>query len=99
MEPKYLPVKDTTEIIPLSWTFQDPTVVILNATCTVSVESGTDATPSAILYSSPILQNNNQVIQVITGGLDGVTYKIVMTCTLLDNTIPVFVAYLPVQAT
>jgi len=98
MNTKYLKIKDTSEVIPIAWTFQDPSIIVTSASCVATVELGIDASPSTILYNNPILQGNNQVIQVVQGGLDGVTYKIVLTANLADGTVFNYTVYLPVQA-
>jgi hypothetical protein len=63
----YSPVLGTTE-------------TISSATCTVTVKEGTDPTPSAIKVGSPVI-SGSQVAQRISGGLDGVIYRLEMTAT------------------
>ena len=93
-----LVTKLTTETIDLSYSFSNPSVLPYSATANILVYSGVDNNPSALLYSNPIVENN-QIIVDITGGLDGVVYKIVLSVTLQDGTIKVVESYLPVSAT
>ena len=96
MNSKSLPSKNTTEIIPLSWIFEDPTTSVVNVTVTVTVARGEDALPLAILYAPASVKEGRTVVQVISGGLPGVVYKIVMSATLADGTVYDYTAFLPV---
>tara|TARA_R110000868_G_scaffold40733_1_gene140278 strand:- start:1642 stop:1953 length:312 start_codon:yes stop_codon:yes gene_type:complete len=78
----YSPVLGTTE-------------TILSATCTVEVKEGTDPTPSAILVGSPSI-SGSQVAQRISGGLDGVIYRLQMTATTSATNVYTIVGDLPV---
>jgi hypothetical protein len=49
-------------------------------TCTVEVKEGTDPNPSSILVGIPVV-SGTKVAQRVTGGLDGVIYRIEMTAT------------------
>lgn len=98
MKKKYLCPKEDSEIVPLAWIFQDPVTTVRHATVVVEVERGTDPNPNAILYNNVIIYQGNTVIQVVSGGLNDVLYKFTMTATLSDDTVYVYVAYLPVVA-
>lgn len=89
----YLQEKDPAEIIPLTWTINNSSVI--SATTTVTVEIGTDASPNNILLISPIV-DGNMVIQYITGGVNNVTYRIQTNITLADNSVLTIVSYLPI---
>jgi hypothetical protein len=65
------------------------------ATSTVEVVSGTDANPTAILVGSPVI-SGQQVAQRISGGLDGVIYRIEVTSTTSATNVYTIVADLPV---
>ena len=65
------------------------------ATSTVQVVSGTDANPTAILVGSPVI-NGQVVSQRISGGLDGVIYRIEVTATTSATNVFTIVADLPV---
>jgi len=65
------------------------------ATSTVEVVSGTDASPTAILVGSPVI-SGQQVAQRISGGLDGVIYRIEITSTTSATNVYTIVADLPV---
>ena len=67
------------------------------ATSTVEVVSGTDASPTAILVGSPSI-NGQVVSQRISGGLDGVIYRIEVTATTSATNVFTIVADLPVLA-
>ena len=71
------------------------TETILSATCTVEVKEGTDPTPSAILVGSPSI-SGSQVAQRISGGLDGVIYRLQMTATTSATNVYTIVGDLPV---
>jgi hypothetical protein len=68
---------------------------ISSATCAVEVVSGTDSSPSSILVGTPTV-SGQQVAQRISGGLDGVIYRIEMTATTSLTNVYTIVADLPV---
>ena len=70
---------------------------ISSATCTIEVKEGTDPTPSSIKVGSPAI-SGQQVAQRITGGLDGVIYRVEMTATTSLTNVYTIVADLPVLA-
>jgi len=78
----YSPVLGTTE-------------TISSATCTVTVKEGTDPTPNAIKVGSPVI-SGSQVAQRISGGLDGVIYRLEMTATTSATNVYTIVGDLPV---
>jgi hypothetical protein len=99
MNAKRLEEKDPGETVPLSWDFTDDIAdigdfTITTATIEVSVDRslsrGTDPTPSALLNSSPQI-DGFVVAQSITGGLDGVDYKV--TCKAQIDSTPVSTIY------
>lgn len=70
---------------------------ILTAACTIIVVDGTDPNPNNIKVGSPSI-SGTKVAQRIFAGLDGVTYRLVMTITTsLTNTYST-TADLPVYA-
>jgi hypothetical protein len=71
------------------------TETILSATCTVEVKEGTDPNPSAIKVGSPSI-SGSQVAQRISGGLDGVIYRLQMTATTSATNVYTIVGDLPV---
>jgi hypothetical protein len=56
--------------------------VINSASTTATVYSGTDPTPSAVTLGPPTIFGR-QTIQILTGGVLGVTYNIV--CTIVTS--------------
>jgi len=71
------------------------TETISSATCTVEVKEGTDPSPSSIKVGSPTI-SGSQVAQRISGGLDGVIYRLEMTATTSLTNIYTIVADLQV---
>lgn len=53
---------------------------ITAADCVVQVKDGSDSNPSAILVGSPAI-SGAVVVQRVSGGLNGVTYRLEMTVT------------------
>lgn len=59
---------------------------LTSATCVVEVKEGTDPSPSSILLGTPAI-SGSKIAQRVTGGLDGVIYRIEMTAnTSASNT-------------
>lgn len=78
-----VPSKDVAETIPIVFNFFDKLQygeTINGSAVTVSVFSGTDANPSAML-SGPAVNTSTTVTQNITGGLAGNIYMIVCVAT------------------
>ena len=73
------------------------TETISSASCTVEVVSGTDPTPSTIKVGSPAI-SGQQVAQRISGGLDGVIYRLEMSATTSLTNVYTIIADLPVLA-
>ena len=96
MNIKYLKPKGSNEQIPLTWIIERPNISALSAIITVTTELGIDPSPSSILGFGPLVVDNN-VVQYITGGISGVTYRIQADITLVDETIFSGVAYLKIQ--
>jgi len=75
---RLLPAKDIEELVPVTFDFApalaDGATVTPQAV-TVEVYRGTDANPAALLYGAPIASGAS-VAQWISGGLDGVRYKL-----------------------
>ena len=70
---------------------------ISSATSNVEVVSGDDSSPNAILVGTPVA-SGQQVAQRISGGLDGVIYRLEMTATTSLTNVYTIVADLPVLA-
>lgn len=70
---------------------------ISSAAMSVEVKDGTDSNPSAILSGSPVI-SGNRVAQRIYGGLDGVTYRLVLSIVTSATNVYTTVADLPVIA-
>lgn len=70
---------------------------ISSASCTIEVKEGTDSNPNAIKVGSPSISGQT-VAQRISGGLDGVIYRIEMTATTSLTNVYTIVADLPVLA-
>lgn len=73
------------------------TETISSATSTVQVVSGNDSSPTSILVGSPVI-SGQQVAQRISGGLDGVIYRIEVSATTSLTNVYTIVADLPVLA-
>jgi len=54
------------------------------ATCTAITLQGTDPSPSAILYGTPVI-SLGKATQRVTGGVADNTYRLIMTCTTSDG--------------
>ena len=79
--------KDPEEIIELGFEFAaiiEAAETITSASFDVSVLSGSDATPTAMLYGSPIIAGT-VVSHKISGGVDGCTYRIECTANTSAN--------------
>ena len=59
------------------------------------ISGGSDATPSAMLSGSASISGKT-VLQLVTGGLNGRTYKMVVTVSTSASNTLVLTAYLPV---
>jgi len=70
---------------------------ISSATSTVEVVSGNDSNPTDILVGSPVV-SGQVVAQRISGGLDGVIYRIEVSATTSLTNVYTIVADLPVLA-
>jgi len=68
---------------------------INSATCVVQVKDGSDSSPSAILVGSPAI-STPKVVQRVSGGLSGVTYRLEMTVTTSSTNVYTLVGDLPV---
>lgn len=84
---KILPDKDYREIVPVTFDFTadvatGATVALVSVT--VSVVSGTDASPSALLNGAATA-SGAMVTQWIDSGVVGVTYKLVCEVTASDG--------------
>jgi hypothetical protein len=71
------------------------TETISSAACTVTVQEGTDSSPSAIKSGSPAI-SGSKVTQRIYNGLDGVIYRLQMTATTSVSNVYTIVADLQV---
>lgn len=82
MDTIILPEKASGETIPLVISFADRLQygeTINGAAVTITVLSGTDPNPSAMVGTTSF--NANTVTQVVTGGVIGVTYMIIVVVT------------------
>lgn len=86
--------KEPAEIIPIKWTFDDPSIVVNGASSTVTVDTGVDSNPAAILGAATF--SGNTFTQIVQGGIHGVVYKIKTTATLGDGSRFVYTVLLPV---
>ena len=96
---KLLPLKGPTEVVPLSFDFTadiatGATVQVVSVT--VAVVSGSDASPGNLLQGAAIATGAT-VTQWITGGVDGVRYKILCTVDASDGQRLVLAAELNVR--
>ena len=73
------------------------TETISSASCNIEVVSGDDSSPNSIKVGSPAISGQT-VAQRISGGLDGVIYRIEMTATTSLTNVYTIVADLPVLA-
>lgn len=90
-----LPAKDPSESVVIEFDFSSELATLTEATVTVAVVSGTDATPALILEGARQIQGN-KVLQRVHGGLDRVSYKI--TCEAVNGLdIRVLSCVLPVR--
>jgi hypothetical protein len=97
MSISYLDTKDPAEIIPITWNIADAGITVVEpVTVAVSVITGIDASPASMIYGSHTITGGNIIMQIIQGGVDGVTYKIKLTATLSDGTKYVHSAVFPV---
>lgn len=77
--------KDPGEIIPLTFDFEHLTATPSNPAIAVTRHSGSaDANPATILLGSPQVIGTS-VVQKITGGVDGTTYKLVCEAVAPDG--------------
>ena len=70
---------------------------ISSAACVVQVKEGSDPSPSSIMVGSPVVSGQTAA-QRISGGLDGVIYRLEMTATTSLTNVYTIVADLPVLA-
>lgn len=92
--------KLTTESEPFLFDFINvlgDTETISSATFTILVKDGSDSNPSAMLAGIPAIIGT-RVAQQLQGGLDQVTYRVVLTITTSLNNTLTTVADLPVYA-
>jgi len=87
--------KAPAEVIPVTFDFKNLLDGIDSATVSVSIKTGTDANPAALLYSSAQI-TGTQVRQLIQGGVDGVVYLIRVDATRGSEQYA-GAAYLPVR--
>ena len=71
--------------------------IISSASCVIQVKEGSDPSPSSIMVGSPVISGQT-VAQRISGGLDGVIYRVEMTATTSLTNVYTIVADLPVLA-
>lgn len=95
------PSKDPAESLICSWDFGpelDVGEAISSALVSVSLLSGADANPGAMLFSPKTIVSN-VVFQPFRGGLDGATYRLRCEATISPTgRVLVLAATLPVRA-
>lgn len=67
-----------------------------SATCSISIYSGNDPSPSSVLSGSPTVSGTT-AFQTVTAGLDGTTYQLTFTGTSSSGLVLQGSAILPVQ--
>jgi hypothetical protein len=72
-------------------------VAIASATVAVLVQTGTDATPAAMLDGVPLI-NGSDVLQRLQGGISGVDYHLRCLATDGSGLVHLVSAVLPVKA-
>lgn len=70
---------------------------VVAAEVVVSLASGVDANPGAVLFGAPEVAGAH-VLQRFRGGVPGARYRLVCTATLSSTDVLVLVAILPVRA-
>lgn len=95
-----LPIKDTAESITCNIPFSDLLgngEIIISATVTITVFSGSDPTPSNVLLGAPTTDPTNTILVfTLTGGLAGVTYVVSALVTGSTSNVVEKVGYLTV---
>ena len=81
LKPGVFSSKDPAEVVPVTFDFKNLVASIDSATVSISVKTGTDGNPAALLYSSAQI-TGTQVRQLIQGGVDGVVYLIRVDATV-----------------
>lgn len=89
--------KDPQETITVTFDYSALGDIVENPAVTVRVLVGVDSNPSAVLYGSPIIEDNNKVLQGVTGGVRGCLYE--FRCMVdIGSDRPLIKAVLPVQS-
>jgi hypothetical protein len=95
-----LPTKEVSEVLPCNIPFSDLLVnaeIVISATVNISVYSGTDPSPSAMLPDTITTDPTNTiVIFAISAGVAGVTYILEVTATGSAGSVPVKTGFLTV---
>lgn len=94
-----LDAKDPVEVIALEFDYAaELGVATLTGAPVVAVTAhrGVDADPAAMLYGAPVVEGAS-VVQLLRGGLAGVTYKAKCQATLSDGRVLVLSGLLPVR--
>lgn len=95
------PAKQTSETYLATFPFQDQLaagVTISTPSVSVTVFSGVDANPSAILSGSPAISGTN-LTQLITAGVGGTIYEVEAQAYASDGQVLRVVGYIAVQPT
>lgn len=69
---------------------------LVSATCTITVNTGNDPTPSTVLSGVPSV-SGTVAYQTVTGGLAGTTYQLLFTGTSSSGLVLQGSSILPVQ--
>jgi hypothetical protein len=99
-------VKDPAEVVPFTADFTYRLLAISNTetiasitSVTATVTHGVDGNPSAILSGAAVPSaDNKKVIQLLTGGLDGVDYKVRVEVHTSSSKELVIVGVVPVRS-
>lgn len=93
--------KNAAEVLPYSVEFIDRLLVgetISTPLVTILVSSGTDPSPSAMLSGSPTVSGGNTINFILTGGVPGVVYTIVVTALISSSNVYLKVGHLAIVA-
>ncbi|MBL8396140.1 MAG: hypothetical protein JNK99_15575 [Candidatus Accumulibacter sp.] len=94
------PAKDPAEKLICSFDFSpelDSGETIDHATLSVTLLSGGDANPSALLDGAPQIAGGSVVLHAFQGGVDGANYRFRCLATLSSGRILALAATLPVR--
>lgn len=70
------PAKDPRETIVVTFDFSAVAATVSNPVVTLSLSSGTDINPPAMLLGTAVVSDGNKVLQRVTGGNAGADYRL-----------------------